>query len=70
MLIDKFISKKGKEKKITSTIINANIGERKNWILFDILGITTSFEKSLIASLKGWSKPIILTLLGPLRIWL
>ena len=31
MLIDIFISKKGKEKKITSTIINANIGERKNW---------------------------------------
>ena len=65
-----FISKNGKEKNTIKTITNANIGAKKNWILLDILGITTSFEKSLIASLNGCSRPIILTLLGPLRICL
>ena len=36
ILIDEFISKKGKEKKTTSTINKANIGDRKNCILLDI----------------------------------
>ena len=70
ILIEKFISKKGKEKKIIETIIKPNIGERKNWNLFDWFGITSSLEKSLIASLNGCINPIILTLFGPLRIWL
>jgi len=30
MLIDEFISKKGKEKKTTNTISKANMGARKN----------------------------------------
>jgi len=30
MLIDEFISKKGKEKKTTNTISKANMGDRKN----------------------------------------
>ena len=46
------------------------MGDKKNWILLDNIGNTISFEKSLIASLNGWNKPIKLTLLGPLRIWL
>jgi len=62
--------KMGKKKNTISTITKASIGAMKNWILLDILGIITSFEKSLIASLNGCNKPIILTLLGPLRIWL
>ena len=70
MLIDEFISKKGKEKKTTNTISKANMGARKNWMLLDILGIITSLENNLIASLNGCSNPTILTLLGPLRICL
>lgn len=70
ILIEKFISKKGNKKKLIKTIINPNIGEIKYWNIFDRFGNTNSLEKSLIASLKGCIRPIKLTLLGPLRIWL
>ena len=46
------------------------MGAMKYWNILDKLGKTSSFEKSLIASLNGCINPIILTLLGPLRIWL
>jgi len=70
ILIEKFISKNGKEKKIIKTIIKPSIGDRKNWNLLDWFGIINSLEKSLIASLNGCISPTILTLFGPLRIWL
>jgi len=38
--------------------------------MLEYIGKTSSFEKSLIASLNGWANPTTLTLLGPFRIWL
>jgi len=70
ILIEKFISLNGNKKNLINTIINPNIGEIKYWKIFDKFGKTNSLEKSLIASLNGCINPIILTLLGPLRIWL
>ena len=68
ILKQKFISKNGNEQKIIKTINKPIIGAKKNWILFDKLGRTNSLENNLIASLNGCINPIILTLLGPLRI--
>ena len=45
------------------------MGEIKYCNKFDKFGKTNSLENNLIASLKGWAIPIILTLLGPLRNW-
>jgi len=63
-------SLKGNKENVTNTINNPHAGAKKYWYMFDILGKTNSFENNLIASLNGWAKPIILTLLGPLRNWL
>merc|ERR1712066_761283 len=55
---------------INKTDINPSIGEIKYCSALDKLGKTNSLENNLIASLKGCIRPIILTLLGPLRICL
>ena len=70
ILIEKFISLNGNRKKLIKTIINPSIGEIKYCSALDKLGKTNSLENNLIASLKGCIRPIILTLLGPLRICL
>ena len=64
------LSLKGKRKNLIKTIIKPNIGEIKYWNIFDKFGNTSSLENNLIASLNGCIRPINLTLLGPLRIWL
>jgi len=51
------------------TINNLQAGALIYCTKLEEAGSIISFEKSLIASLKGCSKPIILTLLGPLRSW-
>ena len=63
-------SLKGKIEKIINTITSATKGAKKYWIILAFWGKTNSLEKSLIASLNGCINPIILTLFGPLRIWL
>lgn len=50
-------------------MIRAQNGDKKYWYKFDLKGKIISFENNLIASLKGWAIPNILTLLGPLRSW-
>ena len=70
ILTEKTISLKGNKKNLIKTIINPNIGEIKYWNIFDKFGNTSSLENNLIASLNGCIRPINLTLLGPLRIWL
>ena len=70
ILIENLISLNGNKKNLISTIISPSIGEIKYCKVLDKLGKTNSFEKSLMASLNGCIKPIILTLLGPLRICL
>jgi len=59
----------GMENHTASLIMIDRIGLNLNIKKFDLKGVTASFEKSLIASLKGWRMPITLTLLGPLRSW-
>ena len=54
---------------VINTIINPQNGEIKYCKILDNLGYTISFVNNLIASLKGWASPIILTLLGPFRSW-
>ena len=70
ILIEKFISLNGNKKNLIKTIINPNIGEIKYWSALERLGNTNSLVNNLIASLNGCIRPINLTLLGPLRIWL
>ena len=65
--MDRIISLSGIEIKVISTITKAHNGDTKYWLKLDVDGITISLEKSLIASLKGWANPQILTLLGPFR---
>jgi hypothetical protein len=67
ILTDKIDFFKGTEIKVISTITSAYNGDIRYWLRLDVEGNTISLDKSLIASLKGWAKPLILTLLGPLR---
>jgi len=57
----------GKKENVTSTINNPQAGAKKYCLRLARFGKTSSLEKSLIASLNGWARPIRLTLFGPLR---
>lgn len=63
----KLVSLNGKKRYVIITIIRAIIGAIKNCLGLDAEGHSISLVKSLIASLKGWAIPTILTLLGPFR---
>ena len=46
-----------------------NTGDNIKINLLELIRLTLSLEKSLIASLKGWKIPKIPTLEGPFRVW-
>jgi len=67
--IENMCSLRGKIKYLPKTIKSATMGARKYWDILDVVGYNISLENNLIASLKGWTIPIIITLLGPFRNW-
>ena len=53
----------------TKASSNLAMGEKENGKKLADVGILLDFVNSFKASAIGWGNPIILTLLGPLRVW-